>query len=369
MNTKISINDFIDAAYIKEKAEGALLINPLHITDATAPLSRGEIHDFYSNGDYWWPNPDTADGLPYVRRDGMSNPENFNAHRQLLRGMRTSVASLAAGYKITGDERYAAHATRMLYEFFIDKDTYMAPHLEYAQAIPGVCDGRSIGIIDTLHLTEVPFAIKALKNSPSMTDGIYNGLKEWFSKYLAWMNTSQNGIEERDCTNNHAICWHVQALSFAGFVGNEAIIRECIERYKKILLPNQMRCDGGFTDELGRTKPYAYSIFVLDNAVSLVYLATLYGGEDLWSYETADGRGIKLGLDFLLPYLTDKSSWFLPPDVEHFEGWPAREAFMVLSGIKYNDKRYLELYSSLPPESDDDEVRRSTAIRQPILLI
>jgi hypothetical protein len=299
----------------------------------------------------------------------MSNPENFNSHRKALRAMRTSAASLGAAYILSGEEKYAKRATEILYEFFLDEKTYMAPHLEYAQAIPGVCSGRSIGIIDTLHLTEIPFVIEALQGSPHMTNEIFSGLKLWFSDYLRWMNESKNGIEERDCTNNHAICWHVQALSFAGFVGNKKIINECIERYKRVLLPNQMRWDGGFTDELGRTKPYAYSIFVLDNTVTLVHLATLFGGEDLWNYETEDGRGIKLGLDFLYPYLADKSSWFLPPDVEHYESWPARASFMVLAALKYSDTRYSELYNSLPYESNNDEVRRSIAIRQPILLI
>ena len=360
---------FFDRECIIAKAEESLSLNPVHITDEIAKNSAGNKHEFYSNGDYWWPNPETSDGLPYIRLDGKSNPNNFNAHRYALRKMRTAVANLAAGYKISGREEFAEHAVKMLYEFFLDEDTYMAPHLKYAQAIPGVCDGRGIGIIDTLHLTEIPFAIRALEKSPAMTAEILLGLKKWFSDYLEWINVHPNGIEERDCTNNHSICWHVQALSFAGFVGNEKVIDECVARYKEILLPNQMRQDGGFTDELARTKPYGYSIFVLDNATTLVYLATLYGKENLWDYKTPDGRGIKLGLEFLFPYLADKNKWFLPPDVEHFDGWPARASFMVLAGLHYGDGKYLNLYKSLPYESFDEEVRRNLAIRQPILLV
>ena len=363
---------YFDKEKIISLAERALTMAPLHITDAVAPMSPGDKHEFYSNGDYWWPNPNTSDGLPYVRRDGESNPDNFNAHRMILREMRTAVARLAAAYHITREEKYAEHAVRMLREFFLDEETKMLPHLKYAQAIPGVCDGRGIGIIDTLHLTEVPFAIGALESSTAMTDGILSGLKKWFSDYLDFMNEHPNGIEERDTTNNHATCWHVQALSFAGFVGNASIISECVERYKKIILPNQMREDGGFPLELGRTKPYAYSQFVLDNTVLLVHLATLYSGEDIWSYKTSDGRSIKRGLEFLLPYLLNKSKWFLPPDVEHFEGWPARSAFMLLAAERYKDdenlRKYLDLYLSLPEQTTDEEVLRSIPIREPYLL-
>lgn len=364
-----AIEELFDKQWIIQKAEEALTVPPPHITDIPAPMSPGTKHAFYSNGDYWWPNPDTPDGLPYVRRDGMTNPHNFNAHRKILRRMRTMVANLAAGYRLTGDRRYAEHGIRTLVEFFLDPETYMEPHLSFAQAIPGICDGRGIGIIDTLHLTEIPFAIRVFSESRLMTEEILRGLKKWFSDYLTWMNTHPNGIQERSEKNNHAVCWHVQALSFAGFVGNQQIIDQCVHRYKHILLPNQMRADGGFTDELQRTKPYGYSIFVLDNMTLLVHLATLYSQEDLWEYALPDGRSIRRGLDFLLPYLENKSRWFLPPDVEHFEAWPAREAFMALAAVRYTDRRYAELYRSLPLESEDDEVRRNTAIRQPLLLL
>ena len=371
LNKSITFDISFDKERIISLAEAALSIKPPHITDATAPLSPGGKHEFYSNGDYWWPNPETPSGLPYVRRDGESNPDNFNAHRMILREMRTAVARLAAAYHITREEKYAEHAVRMLREFFLDEETKMLPHLKYAQAIPGVSDGRGIGIIDTLHLTELPFAIMALEGSPAMTKEILAGLKRWFSDYLEFMNEHPNGIEERDTTNNHATCWHVQALSFAGFVGNRRIISECVERYQKISLPSQMRADGGFTSELGRTKPYAYSQFVLDNTVLLVHFASLYSGEDLWSYETPDGRSVRRGLEFLLPYLMDKSKWFLPPDVEHFDGWPARSAFMLLAAERYKDdeklRQYLDLYLSLPEEITDEEVLRSIPIREPYL--
>jgi hypothetical protein len=364
----IQADMFFDNERIIKKANESLAMPPVHITDRIAEMSEGDAHEYYSNGDYWWPDPKKPDGLPYIRRDGESNPDNFNFHRNCLRQMRTAVANLAAGYKISGREEYAAHAVKLLKEFFLDEKTYMAPHLKYAQAIPGVSSGRGIGIIDTIHLIEIPFAINVLQKSSAMSEEILYGLKEWFRKYLDWMNTHPYGISERDYKNNHAIGWHAQALSFAGFVGNGDIIRECAERYKKVLLPKQMRSDGGFEDELKRTKPYSYSNFVLDNAVTLVHLASMFG-EDLWSYETEDGRSIKRGLDFLLPYLEDKSKWFLPDDVEHFDSWPARASFMVFAGIHYQDERYLKLYRSLPHESSDEEVRRNLAIRQPILLL
>ena len=138
MKKSVTYEKVFDKERILSSADIALSSEPLHITDVTAKLSPGSKHEFYSNGDYWWPNPDTESGLPYVRRDGESNPDNFNAHRMILRKMRSNVASLSAAYSITSEEKYADAAVRMLREFFLDVETRMLPHLKYAQAIPGV---------------------------------------------------------------------------------------------------------------------------------------------------------------------------------------------------------------------------------------
>ena len=364
----MNIDFLLDRETVIKNAEQALRTAPLHVTDQICPLSQGNKHCYVSFGDYWWPDETQPNGLPYLRKDGESNPNNFDFHRKALRTMRTAVSHLAIAYRLTRDERYAAHAVRMLKEFFLDEETYMEPHLLYAQGIPGICTGRGIGIIDTLHLTELPFAIEALTPSPSVTNEILVGLKTWFCDYLDWMNTHPYGIEERDHPNNHGICWHVQALSFARFTDRTDIIKECVHRYKTVILPSQMRQDGALPMELARTKPYGYSIFALDNLVSMVHLASLCG-EDLWNYSLSDGRSIKKGLDFLFPYLQNKSLWFLPPDIEHFDAWPARSSFLVFAGAHYHDDRYLRLYLSLPAKTDDEEVRRNLAIREPLLMI
>ncbi|NHN30179.1 alginate lyase family protein [Paenibacillus sp. S3N08] len=347
-------------------ADASLTTVPIHITDAIAPKSAGGIHDYYSNGDYWWPNPGTVDGLPYIRRDGESNPDNFDSHRMALRTARTHIAHLAAAYRVTGKEAYAEKAVQLLREFFLDEATRMNPHLLYAQAIPGICSGRGIGIIDTLHLIDVPAAVEALKPSPALTAAIYEGLKLWFSDYLTWMSTHENGIEEMNADNNHGVCWFVQAAAFAWFTGNEQMLSFCRARYKESLLPGQMAQDGSFPRELARTKPYGYAIFVLDNMVTLCHILST-PEDNLWSYTLPDGRGIRQGLSFLVPYLENKAAWPYPPDVEHDEGWPAKMPALLFAGLALHEPAYIELWQSLDPDPVDPEVRRNIAIRQPLL--
>ncbi len=366
--TEKDIERWFDRAVIIGQAEASVKTVPMHITDAVSRLSEGNAHEYFSCGDYWWPNPETADGLPYIRRDGESNPNNFNAHRDILRAMRTAVANLAAGYRLTGDERYADHAVRILREFFLDEATAMAPHLKYAQAIPGKCSGRGIGVIDTLHLVELPFAIEVLAASPSMTGELLEGLRAWFASYLDWMNTHPYGLEERVYPNNHGICWHVQALSFARFAGRQDVIRESVAYYQSAILPNQMREDGALPLELARTKPYGYALFALDNLITLVYLASLCGKE-LWDLQTPDGKSARLGLHFLLPYLEDKSRWFLPPDIEYDSEWPVRTSLLPFAWTLEPSDRLLALWDRLPAPSTTPEVLRNVAIRQPILMV
>ncbi|WP_282941203.1 alginate lyase family protein [Paenibacillus sp. RC67] len=357
-----------DKEWIIRHAEGSLAADTIHITDSIAEMSEGGIHDFYSNGDYWWPNPDTKDGLPYIQRDGESNPNNFDSHRLGLRRMRTHAANLAAAFSLTGNEAYAEKAVQFLKEFFLDEATRMNPHLLYAQALPGICAGRGIGIIDTLHLIDIPFAVEALKDSPALTEEIYLELKQWFAEYLTWMSTHPNGIEEMNAHNNHSVCWFVQAAAFAWFTGNEEMLQFCRQRYKEKLLPDQMADDGSFPRELARTKPYGYAIFVLDNMVTLCHILST-PQDDLWSYELSDGRGIRKGLDYLFPYMQDKSSWPYAPDVEHFEGWPAKVSGLLFAGLALGEETYVELWKKLDPDPTDMEVRRNIAVRQPVLWV
>lgn len=350
---------------LREKAHEYKTLPALHITDAFCSRSAGTIHDFYSEGDYWWPNPDTPDGLPFIRRDGESNPENFTSHRLILRRMRNQVSTLAQAWKAFGDKECAAQAVLILREFFLDETTKMNPNLNYAQAIAGICPGRGIGIIDTIHLADIPFAIDALKNSPSMTEEIYDGLVDWFAQYLGWILSSRNGIEEMNTVNNHCICCIMQIAVFALFTDNQQIAEFCRMQYKTRLL-SQMNPDGSFPLELARTKPYNYSAFLLDNLTSICQLLSTKN-DNLWDYETSDHKSYKKALDFLTPYILDKSLWPYPKDVEHFDAFPIRYSFLLFAGHALGRQGLIDFYFQLPEDITDEEALRNLAVRTPAL--
>jgi hypothetical protein len=356
----------IDHDRIFKAADAALRVEPITITKSVAKFSEGGPHDFYSNGDYWWPDPSKPDGLPYIQRDGESNPNNFDAHRMAVRNMRDAVAALGAAYKISGDERYVSKAVDLLRVFFLDPATRMNPNLQYAQAIPGRSPGRGIGIIDALHLIEVPAAVEALEKSPKFPPEVAAGLKKWFGEFANWMVSSKNGQEEARAKNNHSVAYFLQLAVYAKFSGDQKKVADCRRQFKEVFLPEQMAADGSFPRELARTKPYGYSIFQLDNLITLAQV--LWTPEDdLWKFTLPDGRGTKKGMEFLYPYLADKRKWPKKPDIAAWEDWPARQPCLLFAGLAYGEDKYLELWKKLPPDPENAEVKRNIAITQPVL--
>ncbi|MDZ4799930.1 MAG: alginate lyase family protein [Bryobacteraceae bacterium] len=75
-------------------------MHPATVTASRSPRSAGGTHDFFSEGDYWWPDPRNPDA-PYLRRDGMTNPDNFVARRDALMRSSVEMPALTAAWMVT----------------------------------------------------------------------------------------------------------------------------------------------------------------------------------------------------------------------------------------------------------------------------
>ncbi|HEV7501370.1 MAG TPA: alginate lyase family protein [Vicinamibacteria bacterium] len=338
---------------------------PVTITAAHSPRSAGGEHDFFSEGDYWWPDPKNPDG-PYVQRDGRTNPGNFVEHRRALMRLSVQVPALAAAWRLTHDPRYAVQAGRHLRAWFVLPETRMAPHLKYAQAIHGLTTGRPQGVIDTLHLVEVARAIEVLDGSPALTAAETDAVRAWFREYLHWLTTDPSAVQERDAKNNHGTCWLLQVAAFARLVGDEDTMAWCRTRFETVIVPNQMAADGSFPLERARTKPYGYSLFDLEAMAGLCQTLST-ARDDLWHFALPDGRGMARALAYMVPYIRDKKSWPLPPDVMYDAEWPMRQASLLFGGLALDHPDYVALWKTLPADSSTEEVVRNFFIRQPVL--
>jgi hypothetical protein len=363
---RLRLSEF-ERSRVLKAAQRYLKEPPVTITASHSPRSAGGKHDYFSEGDYWWPDPKDPKG-PYIQRDGMTNPENFTAHRAALMRLSVQVPALAAAWLPTRERRYAEHAARHLRAWFVDPDTLMNPHLEYAQAIQGRATGRGVGIIDTLHLVEVARAIGFIEEAGALTPSLRAGVRDWFARYLKWMTTHKYGQDERDAKNNHGTCWVAQAAEFARYTGSAELTAFCRDRYKTVLLPGQMAADGSFPLELKRTKPYGYSLFNLD-AMAAVCQVLSTSEDNLWTFQLPDGRGMRKAMEFMVPFVADKKKWAYPPDVMYFDQWPVRHPSLLFAGLALDEPAYIDLWKTLNPDPTVEEVIRNYPLRQPLLWV
>jgi len=338
---------------------------PVTVTSSTCKRSAGGLHDFYSEGDYWWPDPAKPDG-PYIQKDGQTNPDNFSDHRLAMIRLSEITATLTSAWLITGDRKYADKVLEHLHAWFVDPNTLMNPDMLYAQAIWGRFTGRGIGLIDAYHLVEVAQSAKILMENKAIPAADAEKIKEWFSRFLHWMTTHPYGIDEMNAKNNHGTCWVATASSIASLTGDEQVLLMCSDRFKTVLLPSQMAVDGSFPLELKRTKPYGYSLFNMDAFCNIAQI--LSSPEDnLFEFTTQDGKSIRKGMEFIVPFIADKSTWPFAKDIYIWEEWPVRQSCLLFAGVALKDKKYITTFLSLPANPSHPEVIRNLQVRHPVI--
>lgn len=350
---------------VLEEANWALQQKPITVTAERSALSTGGKHDFFSQADYFWPNPQQPTG-PYINRDGETNPNNFVAHRKAMIRFSQAIGALASAYKITGDEKYAKQALVHLKAWFVDPATLMNPNLSFAQAVIGSSTGRSWGIIDTIHLMEVAQGLTVMQDAKAIDKQSLAQIKAWFAAYTLWLNTSKNGIAEKRAKNNHSTCWAMQVAAFAKLCNDQQMMDLLRTSYKTNLLPNQMATDGSFPLELERTKPYGYSIFNLDAMTMLCQILST-PKDNLWQFETADGKSIAKGVNFLYPFIADKNKWTLKPDVMFWDNWPVAQPFLLFAAVNFKQQPWYNTWKNLDLKPQNEEVIRNLPIRHPLI--
>jgi hypothetical protein len=294
-----------DAAFeLRRTAEAAAQSGPWSVTFDPSPSVSRDPHDYYSEGPYWWPDPANPQG-PYIRRDGERYPGRFTRHRYALADLSRTVLSLAQAGLLLDEARWLDRAALLLEVWFTAPATRMNPHLEYGQAIPGVCTGRGIGIIELVDIDRIVHALGYLESHAPQT---VQAVRCWLADMLRWLITSGKGQDEAANGNNHASWWAVHVAAFGLAVGDRAAARTAFARYRDVLLPQQMRSDGSLPRELERTKSMSYSLFNLNAWTALAEMAHREG-EDLWSFALPDGRSLARGIGFVLPFLDNPFEW------------------------------------------------------------
>ena len=337
---------------LKRDADRALGAGPFAVTHKELMPPSGDKHDYMSLAPYWWPNPNTATGLPYLRRDGEVNPErDQTSDRQRLDNLVQSIKTLALGYFFTGREDYAAHAAKLLRTWFIDDATKMNPHLRYAQAVPGRNQGRGAGIIETHNLPELLDGVGLLNGSSQWLQAEQKTLQEWFGKYLTWLLESAEGKVEAKAQNNHGTWYDVQVAAFALFAGRSDVAKQVLSEFSAKRVAKQIEPDGRQPRELERTQSWNYSIFNLEGFFSAASIGEKLG-IDLWKFESPDKRSIRKALDWLLPFATGEKKWNYK-QISVFE--PTKLAPLLRqAALRLNEPAYEKTISKLAKITGDE---------------
>lgn len=339
---------------ILSEAQKNLSEKPVTVTGYQSERSAGGRHDFFSEGDYWWPDSSNPNG-PYIQKDGLTNPDNFVAHRKAMIRFSKIVANQTSAYLITGKKIYAQQAINHIKAWFVDTNTMMNPSLLYAQAIKGKVTGRGIGIIDMIQLIEVAKSIQILEKTNLIPTDDRLKIHQWFTDYLNWVTTHPYGIDERNAKNNHGTCWIMQVSAFADLVKDKALLEYCKDRFLNVIIPNQMDERGAFPLELKRTKPYGYSLFNLDAVMTIAHIFKI------------NTPALKKSIEFLYPYVQDKKGWPYPKDVMYWDEWPVATPFLLFGYIQYNEPNWLDTWKALSHFPTNEEVIRNLPIRNPLI--
>lgn len=320
-----------DAAYsqafrnLVSLADGDLLLKPPTVMTKEYIPASGSKHDYVSLARYAWPDETQPNGLPYVMRDGVSNPELKKFDRNKLSAMANAVYRLSLAYYFSGEEKYAQKATELIRVWFIDKKTKVNPNLRFAQHIPGKADGRCYGVIDAYSYVKMLDGVQLLEKSKSFTQKDSKLLKAWFSQLLKWLLTHPQAIEESYQKNNHATAYDVQVAAYALYTGNKKVFSDIIDNFPKCRIATQIMPDGKQPYELRRTLAFGYSQYNLTHIIDLM-LMIKHQGVDFRQYCVSGEHSFFKAMDFLAPYMGKSvSDW----PYQQISGWEDKQQEMA----------------------------------------
>lgn len=289
--------------YLVAQADSWLGQGPWTVTSKKEPPPNGTIFDYASQAPYWWPNPKTADGCPYVQRDGERNPEVDKYQDRLnLSRMFNSTYVLSLAWFYTGDKAYSIHASNILRTWFINPATAMNPNLLHAQIVPCLNDGRAIGIIDfSQEYTNVLDAVRILAmGAPGWSARDNEHFKDWNRSFFNWLTTSNFGKTEATAQNNHGTFANMQITAIALFIGEKKYARDLTKELFPKFLNSQVTANGSQPQELARTRSFHYSNF---NLVALLRWGLIAENMNInaFGYKGPQGQTLLKAVDFLIP--------------------------------------------------------------------
>ncbi len=350
-------------AQLKAEADKLLSLKPASVMDKNRTAISGDRHDYFSLAPYWWPDPTKPNGRPYIRHDGERNPEIRNGtDYEALGRSCNAVETLGLAFWFTGDERYAQKAAILIRVWFLDPATRMNPNLEHAQAIPGINDGRGIGIIEAHYLIGLLDGLALIAGSPAWPADAASAMQAWLSDYYLWLTTSKNGTDESGEKNNHGSWYDAHVADLALVLDRKDDAKKILAAFAAKRIAPQIEPDGRQPLELARTKSLNYSIFNLEALFMLCRLGEQVG-VDGWNFATADGRSVRKALLYIAPYVDPAKTW--PKDDIEAADRKRILPLLAMASDHYSDPLFRSLFEKFSGQPETGEHWRLCRPGQP----
>lgn len=348
---KEDIQRILDAAEKYCKTPYVSVMDKKHI-----PIS-GTKHDYMSLARYYWPNPKTPNGLPYIAIDGKVNPEIAEYDRNTLAKFCKRIKTLSLAFFFSNDEKYAKYALEQLKVWFINENSKMNPNMSFSQIAPGTNDGygKPQGIIDSYQFVAIIDHILLLKSYKEFSDKDFQIIKEWYGFLSKWLEDSPQGVAASKMKNNASTIYATQLLAFKAFAKPSAIERENVRQTLDRLISIQFDDDGKQSRELKRVNSFHYSQYNLSHIVDYIIIAKSLDIDALSNEESR--MKFYNGINFLASYLDKKqSSWtFSQKDNWHDAQMSLCESLYRIYA-RYDNKRddYLQLFKKFYQKDRDN---------------
>ena len=354
IKVKIDRQDpFVMPAYqtLISKAEKALSMGRLSVVDKSLTPPSQDKHDYMSLGPYFWPNPKTKDGYPYIRRDGKVNPNALiDSDSPRLVRLTNALETLALAYYYTNNTKYAQRAVEMIQIWFINDTTKMNPHLKYAQGIPGTVPGRALGILDGRHFVRILDSITLIENSNLLSSKDLEIIKQWVKDYQNWLLNGEYAYDESHRPNNHGTFYDYQVVGYALYLEQPKKAKELLTNAQYIRLGSHIGSKGQNFHELERTRPLHYSLFDLEAMIGLALYSDHYDDVNFWTF-TINQTSLKKAIDYVVKYKNNRDMWLVENENVNFMDLTPT---LLVAAQKYQTDEYNKEILKLWRSKQDD---------------
>lgn len=278
--------------------------------------------DYVSLATYYWKDESKENGLPYIQKDGLANPEGDEYDKNNLRRLAFITYYHAILYYLSDDKKYLDLIIKNMIYYFLDEKTGMNPNMNHAQLVKGLNLGRGVGMIDfTANMSYALYMLKILYDEKLIEDNFFDSLKGWLSKFYNWYKYSDIALEEKYAPNNHGIFYDFGLIVILDILGKKDEIKALTYQMIELRIKSQIQKNKMIL-ELRRTKSKNYSLMAIKgiydfSKISSKYKLNLYN-INRWYYKKVDIK-IDAVEEYLYEFLVRKKGKWKYEQIVEFD--------------------------------------------------